>query len=68
MIPAGLAATSVAFKAWKAAAVPNLDALGDEELNDVYNALAALLRDMDDTHAQVRQLVVRRVMARKRQP
>lgn len=67
MIPAGLAATEVAFKAWKAA-TPNFDVLGDEELNDVYKALAALLRDVDDTHAQVRQLVIRRVMAKKRQP
>lgn len=67
MIPAGLAATEVAFKAWKAGALPNLDAYSDEELNDIFKALTALLRDMEDAYAEVRYRVVRRVIATKRQ-
>lgn len=70
MIPAGLAATHVAFNAWEAAVAGNggYEQLDDDTLRGTYQALAALLRQVEHAHAQTRDLVLRRVGAAKETP
>ena len=67
MIPTGLTITRVAFGIWKdgigTLGTNSLAALDDETLHDTYQAISALLRDVEDAYALARELLVRRVMA-----
>lgn len=67
MIPAGIAAAQVAFQAWKAATADlgGATQLDDDTLGGTYQSLSALLRDIEYAYGEVREELLRRIMATK---